>query len=493
MAKKIYVTDRVLYVEDTISGEFDLTIPFLDVWYREDFLENNQVVIYVRRQTQNLLGDGNTLLGLVLSNTVDINDITFTQARLRAFFTSNFSEISETTIADITEALNIDASGKQEVSQSISLGQYVLDQNDLPLKFDKETIGTGTATYNTTLNTETLTVTSNLDVAIFQTKQGHPYFPGSAQQAEFTFINLEPQTDVIKRIGYFSSSITTPFSADIDGLYLESSNGAVSLNITKSGSVIQILQSNWDDPIDGTGHSGITVDWTKFQAFIIDFLYLGGTSVALFTLQGGKRHLVHVYDHSNVIADTILNSPSKPIRAEIRSTGSAGTFHFSCGTVNSMGGDFAAAGLPISMSTGNSRIAMAVSGTEYLLSAMKKNNRFVEMIINLISITTSTQTGKTYTWRLLANPTFSAAPSFTPISNGFLDIATGDGVITITDQGHVLASGTGVSRTSIEVEISRGLRLGAKIDGTFDVYAMSFTPHDATQEVAASMDLIVIK
>lgn len=40
-----------------------------------------------------------------------------------------------------------------------------------------------------------------------------------------------------------------------------------------------VAQSAWDDPLDGTGESGMTIDLTKLNVFEIRFQYLGGGKI----------------------------------------------------------------------------------------------------------------------------------------------------------------------------------------------------------------------
>ena len=50
----------------------------------------------------------------------------------------------------------------------------------------------------------------------------------------------------------------------------------------------KFAQANWNqDTFDGNGKSGITIDFSKFQVMVIDFLYLGGAGVRYgFVLNG---------------------------------------------------------------------------------------------------------------------------------------------------------------------------------------------------------------
>jgi hypothetical protein len=47
--------------------------------------------------------------------------------------------------------------------------------------------------------------------------------------------------------------------------------------------LFEVTQANWDDPLDGTGESGITMDFTKLNVFYIQFQYLGAGPIYFWT------------------------------------------------------------------------------------------------------------------------------------------------------------------------------------------------------------------
>lgn len=62
------------------------------------------------------------------------------------------------------------------------------------------------------------------------------------------------------------------------GTYSTTGTGTYTLAVAQSGvdqTETWTYQEDWDDPMDGTGVSGITMDWTKLQVFQIDFRWLG--------------------------------------------------------------------------------------------------------------------------------------------------------------------------------------------------------------------------
>ena len=145
---------------------------------------------------------------------------------------------------------SLDAFGRlrvSEVTTQIDLKQ--IDSN-LPLFIDHVLNGNASAPHTVLDASTILTTTTNGDYAIAQTKQRFSYQTGKSQQIFMTFANFEPESGATKRIGYFSSSAVAPYTASQDGLFMESSSNAVSINIYKTGSQIEkTTQSNWNvDP-----------------------------------------------------------------------------------------------------------------------------------------------------------------------------------------------------------------------------------------------------
>lgn len=396
---------------------------------------------------------------------------------------STFEEWIYALIGSTTEGQDIivDAAGRREVSQVHSLGDYVLARDNLPLYFDQEVGGTGAQSYDAATNSQSMTVAADTDFSIFQTKQGHPYFPGHAHQPEFTYINLAPETDVIKRVGYFSSNIVTPFNSDKDGIYLESSSGTVKFVIEKTGTRSVTEQAVWT--------SGTDIDWSKFQVSLEDFLYLGGTSVSLYQIYRGVKRLLTRHDHANVFPDTILGHPSQPIRAEIRSTGGSGSFNFSCANVGTLGSITPTFGTPVSVDTGASLLTLSTD--EEAVLGLRKNDPTIEFFPGAVDISANGASTAIYRWWLSINPVLSAPLSYTAIPNTFIDGAMGTGQI-VTTRGHVIATGSGVARSDSAGEIPHALRVGREIAGDYDELVLSVDRLAGAQSITASMDGTVI-
>lgn len=66
-------------------------------------------------------------------------------------------------------------------------------------------------------------------------------------------------------------------------------------------SVTTVTRANWDDPLDGTGSSGINLDFTKLNVFQIRYQYLGAGQIDFFTENpdNGKFYRFHRIKYAN--------------------------------------------------------------------------------------------------------------------------------------------------------------------------------------------------
>lgn len=83
-----------------------------------------------------------------------------------------------------------------------------------------------------------------------------------------------------------------------------------------------VPQSSWNlDKLDGAGASGITLDFTKFNVFIVDYTWHGSGMVKLGILNGGAILYVHQFTYSNNLPSTYTSGMWLPIRWSIENIG----------------------------------------------------------------------------------------------------------------------------------------------------------------------------
>mgnify|MGYP003629799131 CR=1 FL=1 len=76
--------------------------------------------------------------------------------------------------------------------------------------------------------------------------------------------------------------------------------------------LIPVAQSAWDDPMDGTGASGMTLDPTKLNVYYINFQYLGAGTVDLYieSDQSGELVRAHRLKYANLYTVPSVRNPN---------------------------------------------------------------------------------------------------------------------------------------------------------------------------------------
>jgi len=375
---------------------------------------------------------------------------------------------------------NMDASGRLRVSNLIALGDYKSIDDDGSLFYDTQ--GTGTVAHSTTDARFNMSVTAG-QWAVMQTFQSHTYGSGKSHLPEVTFIKLAPETNIVKRAGYFSSNLVSPYDQDFDGIYLESSNGTVKLIINRIGTVTKsIEQVDWDDPLDGAGASGKTVNWQNFIPVFVDFLWLGGTGVRLWVNVDGEFVLAHSYRHSSNAAFTMIRQPSQPIRFEIRSTGGSGSFSPVCAAVSTEG-SLSPVGIDRSVNSGITPCNANIIGTEYAVLGirLKSTNLHDGIRIAKLSILSTIPTDNLL-WQFKLNPTVAGAFTYNDVAKSSIQYAKGDAANTVTG-GYVIDSDYAVSQAVQTIVPESVRRLGAALDGTPDTMVLTAIPLSINQDI----------
>ena len=177
--------------------------------------------------------------------------------------------------------------------------------------------------YGTELNTLT-TATSGYWI---QSYNHIRYAPGISTLFRTTFNFNDLITNVRQRIGMFTDQGTYPSTAG-DGVYLEADGANISvvrryLTAGGAGAEERVVQANWNrDKMNGTGASGITLDWTKAQHLVIEYQWLGAGTIR-FGFETGAAGVVWVHEmvSVNVLSTTWSRTGCLPVRAEIVANG----------------------------------------------------------------------------------------------------------------------------------------------------------------------------
>lgn len=384
----------------------------------------------------------------------------------------------------------IDAFGRLRTSSVTTLFDSKMLHDKQPLFWDEETSGGGeTSTQSGTTADVTMTTSASGEYVVRQTFQRFNYQSGKSHQIFMTFSGFNTQSNITKRVGYFTSTTVAPYNSTLDGIYLQNDGTNISIEVQRSGtSVFSVTQSNWDDPMDGTGASGITIDWSKSQILMIDFEWLGVGITRFSFVIGGVIYPVLVNKNANVNGGVYMSSPNQPLRYEIRQSGAgSGSFSQICSTVGSEGalnliGKQGHFGLEV---TG---LTLASTVTSYVLLAMRLRSGYEDAIVDVIKASILETSAKRLHWELVLNPTLSAgAYSWTTLTNYAIEYSLGDGTDAIT--GGTKLSGGYVDAESFSTQLENAIKPGVDLTGTSDIIVLSGRPVSANAVVYSSIDI----
>ena len=388
-----------------------------------------------------------------------------------------------------SDSPSIDAFDRWRVSNPYTIfdSKLVIDKNEF--FYDEEVNGTATSTHNSGDASVSMSVSANADYVVRQTYQRFNYQPGKSQEIILTGVIGSPVANTVSRIGYFNSATTGDFSTDYDGIWLESDGTDISVCVGKSGVIDKITQSNWNlDVMDGTGDSGINLDFDNAQIFFIDFEWLGVGRVRCGFVIDGIITYVHQFLHANIITGVYMSSPNHSVRYEIRSTGGTKTMKQICSSVMSEGGAD-----PSGTTRGISMTSDQTVGTTFegVLGIRLKSTHLCSTI-NVASISTLTlTTNDNMEGSLLLNPTITDTPSW--ISGGLsspFEYAIGSGANTLSGGQSLNSYFFSDDSTLPPSPPNTILNPGVSIAGVRDEFWLGIRTISGTGNVVAAMNIL---
>lgn len=340
-----------------------------------------------------------------------------------------------------------DAFGRFRVSQPFNVFDMQFTYGLEPLFFEETATGGGDVTHLAASSAARLTTggTTSGDGVEFQTAEYFRYQPGKSQFIVFTCILGAKTADVRKRIGLFD---------DENGFFFEqiSSTMKIVRRTKTSGSIVDnaVNQADWNlDNLDGDNDalnpSGITLDETKDNLYVIDFQWLGAGRIRFGFDFGGQITYVHEIKFANTEAVPFTVTGDLPFRAEIFNTAIAAgttTFDFTCVGIASEGG-FNPLGIPGSIqsivlrnvTTANDPLPIISIRPRTTLNAITYRGVIIPKSVDIMSEDTTVR------WELILNGSLTGA-SFADVdtTNSGVQVDVAATVITgglIVDSGFV--------------------------------------------------------
>jgi hypothetical protein len=355
-----------------------------------------------------------------------------------------------------------------------------------------QTLTGGTANFNADQGLMDLTVTSAVTSTVLrETKKVFSYQPGKSLLLFTTFV-MSGASGLRQSVGYFN---------DFNGYFLQRDTNSTAYlversRVTGSTNDNRVAQINWNiDPFDGTGPSGITLDFTKAQILWIDMEWLGVGTVRTGFVVDGQLLPANYFQHANIVDSTYITTACLPFRYEIEniSSGVGGTLKQICSTAISEGG-YTLTGEQHSVSTPiTTPYVLAAAGTYYPVAALRlKSTR-----LDAISIVTGLSmlgagNNETYAWRVVSGGTVSdgswdTVSATTPVEYNLTGTSVTGG--TVLASGFTNASNQG----SPIIDILKGSLFANQLErnpftATATEFILEVAPAGNTQEIYVSVN-----
>jgi hypothetical protein len=261
---------------------------------------------------------------------------------------------------------------------------------------------------------------------------------------------------------------------------------AVVCRSSATGSPVDVAvdQSSWNiDKLDGTGASGITLDFSKTQIFTFEFEWLGVGSVWFGFVVNGSLYYCHRFDNANVQDVVYMSTPNLPLRYQIENdgTGAASGLEAICCSVQSEGGQ-ETTGAVLSVNTGSTQCNANVVGTTYAVLGIKLKSTHIGATVDVLSMSMMGVTvNDFFIWEIRLNPTVAGTFTYADLTNSAVQTAQGDTTETVTG-GTVLNSGTGANQTNVTNVLVNELDLGTTVAGVVDEVVLCITPVSGTNQ-----------
>ena len=372
-----------------------------------------------------------------------------------------------------------DLYGRLQVSNPVTLfdNKLISNINDVLIWNDVEVSGGGTSsTFGTNIASQVLAV-SNLTagVRVRQTYKVIPYIPGKGQMIIMSGILENPAVGIKKYIGYMN---------DNNGLFFSVNSTTINVGIRTftSGVAVdtEVPQNEWNlDTMDGNGPSGIIIDWTTINIFMINFQWLGVGTIVWGLDVDNDTYYVHRINTPNVNTIPFIQCPNLPMRYEIQNDGTGGVASLTqiATCVISQGGIDNPGIIRSIIRAGGFTTASTTSFYPIIAFRLKSTELNSYINIKKVSIICTTTAG--YLWKLILNPTVTGtAFSYTSITNSAIeaDIATTNAT---TVSGGTLDLDAGyIIQTTDTGEINfypNMFNIGVANDGTSDVLCLAIS------------------
>lgn len=395
-----------------------------------------------------------------------------------------------------SDSAAIDAFGRLRVSNPTTLfdSKQVFKDPDLannvenfPLLYDNQEVsGSGTSTlFNINTASTRLSVSNNTaGKRVRQTKMRFNYQPGKSVLIMMTFNFSFQQAGVTLRKGVFD---------DNNGFFLEDDGNNYNFvrrsYVTGSAIDESISRDNWNvDKLDGTGDSGITLDFTKTQILLVDYEWLGVGRLRFGFVINGIIYYAHSFNNANNLETVYISTPNLPLRTEVINNGTGGIGYVNdiCATVISEGGANDLGILRYASTNGN-HVDANVADTIYAVLGIRLKSAYIGMNVKLVDMSIISETNDDFEWLIYLNPTIAGTFTYLNESHSAIQSASGS-TSNIVTGGYKIAGGyASLDTQSASKNLENSILLGSLIDGTPDELVLCVRPLAAAADIQGSL------
>lgn len=389
---------------------------------------------------------------------------------------------------------NLDAFGRLRVSNPLTLfdSSHRYADNNL---WANSITGTAAATFSATEGLVNLTVgTASGDQIIRETIKVFSYQPGKSLLVMSTFVFGAAKANLRQRVGYYGADNGLYFEREgLDLYFVERSSVTGVLTNTR------IAQADWNqDPLNGTGPSGITLDASKAQILYMDIEWLGLGTCRMGFIIDGAFVPAHNFNHANLVNTTYITTASLPLRYEMTNIGitdSSSTLKQVCSTVISEGGyelrgAQSQAGTPVTNPTN-----LTLAGTFYPVVSIRLKTTRLDAIVILTAISILGVTNNAnYNWQVVVGGTTTGGAWVSAGANSAVEYNI-TGTSFATGTGRILASGffQGSNQGATSVDILKQALFANQLERNYftaTAYELTLVcaAAGAGDDVLASMD-----
>lgn len=393
-----------------------------------------------------------------------------------------------------SDSPNMDAFGRLRTSAVHNLLdiKHVYDKNTLLV--NEVTAGTATSVFSQEYARVRMSTSSNNDLVIRQTKTHPIYQPGKSQLFEASFSNFQLESNVIKRVGGFTSTTASTYNSVFDGFFLESNGltNTISFQLWRSGTTIySAVTTSWNS----TEFDPNNLNWSNTNLMFVDYQWLGVGRMRFGLNLLGQTIYFTEHNCANNESYVYMSSPNQPIRYEIRQVGAgSGNFDMICSQVSTEGALnalFSYVGI-----THSNQITLNTpatpNGTKYPYIGFRLKQGYKGVNAQLVNSVIVGVTNDLFVITLEFNPTLSSTPVWSGVTDSPIEYSLQDGTLTVSNSGFILKSVVADISTTTSINIDspdNQTKIGSNINGTMDEMWVCITPLTTDPKLRGSVNL----